>query len=107
MATRRKDSSGLSQAQVRAAGLLIAGLTNTQVAAELGIHPCTVAHWKSDERFVGYLNLLQHDANQMLLERVVATSSRALSALESVIDDPRVSWMQKMVITTRLLARLD
>ncbi len=107
MATRKKDSSRLSQAELRAAGLLVAGLSNTQVAAELGIHPCTVAHWKSNERFLGYMNLLQHDANQMLLKRVVAASTKALDTLERMVEDPNATWMQKLTISTKILQSLQ
>jgi len=107
MASKRKASSPLSQAQMKAAGLMVAGLSNEQVAAELGIHPCTVAHWKADERFTGYLTMLQHDANELLLERVVAASTKALDVLEQMIEDPKATWMQKLTISTKILEALN
>ncbi len=82
----------------------VAGFSDEQVAAELGIHPCTVAHWKADNRFAGYLTMLQHDANEMPLQKVVKASSKALDVLEQMIEDPKISWMQKSLIATRILA---
>ncbi|NJK64466.1 MAG: hypothetical protein HC921_18835 [Synechococcaceae cyanobacterium SM2_3_1] len=107
MASRRKSGSSLSQAQMRAAGLMVAGWSNEQVAQELGIHPCTVAHWKADQRFSEYLNLLQHEANQRILERVVAASTKALDHLEEMIEDPNSSWMQKMTVARKILETLN
>ncbi len=88
---------------MRAAGLLVAGMSNEQVAAELGIHPCTVAHWKSDERFEGYLSLLQHEANERLLQRVVESISKALDVMDRIIDDPKLPWTEKVKIGVRIL----
>ncbi len=85
---------------------MVAGFSDEQVAADLGIHLCTVAHWKADNRFAGYLTLLQHDANEMLLQKVVKASSKALDVLEQMIEDPKISWMQKSLIATRILAIL-
>ncbi len=48
MTSRRKPGTSLSHGQQRAAGLLVAGLSNEEIAATLGIHPCTIAHWKTD-----------------------------------------------------------
>ncbi|MEN9222792.1 MAG: hypothetical protein Q6M04_10185 [Thermostichus sp. BF3_bins_97] len=106
MAYRREQSFSLSQVQMRAAGLMILGWSNEQVAQELGIHPCTVAHWKSDSKFLGYLNLLQQEANERILEKVVAASTKALDALEQMIEDPKLSWMQKLNVAGRILETL-
>lgn len=86
---------------------MVAGWSNEQVAQELGIHPCTVAHWKADERFTGYLNLLQHEANQRILERVVAVSSKVLDHLEGMIENPNSSWMQKLTVAGKILETLN
>jgi hypothetical protein len=107
MASKRKAGSSLSHGQIKAAGLIMAGLSNEQVAQELGIHPCTVAHWKSDQRFLGYLNLLQHDANQMILEHLSSAFVEALNVLEQMVDDPKLSWMQKSMVATRILALIN
>ncbi len=50
--------------------------------------------------------MLQHDANEMLLQKVVKASSKALDVLEQMIEDPKISWMQKSLIATRILAIL-
>jgi len=52
------------------------------------------------------LSLLQHEANERLLQRVVESASKALDVMDRVIDDPKLPWTEKVRIGVRILGLL-
>jgi hypothetical protein len=42
--------------------------------------------------------MLQYDANEMLLQRVVAASTKVLDVLEQMINAPKATWLQQLTI---------
>ena len=91
--TRHPDAATrlLTPAQSSAVLLLVAGRTDAEAAAELGVHRCTVSQWKNHHpAFIAELNRTRDTVNAELSDRLRVLASAALRAIGDALesDDP-------------------
>ncbi len=78
----------ITDRHARAAELLVAGSTATEVANELEVSRETVSRWKSDPEFIARLNELRNEATNVAREKLRGLVARSVQVIEEVLADP-------------------
>jgi hypothetical protein len=86
-ATERNEVQPLNSRQLRAVDMLIAGMTNTEVAAEIGVDRTTVWRWGTDPFFRAELARRRHELWNSMADRMRALLPRAFDAFEKALDE--------------------
>ena len=87
----KKAARPLTPAQASAVLLLVAGRTDAEAAAELGVHRTTVSQWKNHHpEFIAELNRTRDSVHAELSDRLRVLASAALRAIGDALesDDP-------------------
>ena len=85
-----KTLKSLTPNQIRAAALMVEGLSGVAIAGALGIRAETVSRWKRAPAFAAEVRRLVDTAqNGTPRERTAALLPRAFDALQDALDDSR------------------
>ena len=83
---------GLSDAQMTAARMMVSGKRRTtkQIAAEIGVPPSTLSHWKSDPRFADAVKGLREQLHRVTVHSIVRGATSGVLAQEESLYRLRV-----------------
>ena len=75
----------LTGRRLRALELLAQGLSTTEVAAQVGVHPRTIRKWRSDPAFAEALEEATRETLRRTRQRLAALAHHACEALHGVL----------------------
>jgi len=75
----------LTGRRLRALELLAEGLSTTEVAAQVGVHPRTIRKWRSDPAFAEALEEATRETLRRTRQRLAALAHHACEALHEVL----------------------
>ncbi len=101
-----KKSKGLSPSQVKAATLLVSGMSATDVAKEIGIHPSTISVWKTDPQFESTMNVLLREQRDACKEKLRALGHDALSAIEEIMKNGKTPAKERLTAALKIVEML-
>lgn len=79
--------TNLSPKQLKAGPLIVAGESHKKVAEIVGVTPETISHWMANPYFEAYVNQLQHQMMDELLETLRRAGKKAATTLEDTIEN--------------------
>lgn len=101
-----KKSNGLSPSQVKAATLLVSGMSATNVAKEIGVHPSTISVWKIDPQFESTMNVLLREQRDACKEKLRALGHDALSAIEEIMKNAKTPAKDRLTAALKIVEML-
>ncbi len=78
----------LKPQQIAAATHLVAGASGRKTAELIGIAAETLSRWRQNPNFMAFLNQLKKDAVGDAREHLRSLNSRAVKAVEELLDSP-------------------
>lgn len=100
----RNHDSGVTPKQQATITYLLAGKSQKEAAALVGVHENQVGKWMQQPVFVAELRTGQRRALAMVVNRLSAGGSAAVDALASVMTDKTESTPNRLRAADRLLA---
>ena len=91
--------------RARAKELMLAGRTDREIAAELGVDPSTVWRWRTDPSFSEELDREQRERFAQVGERLSALVPRAVDTLGEILSDPATPPMLRVRCAETILDR--
>ncbi len=101
-----KKSKGLSPSQVKAATLLVSGMSATDVAKEIEVHPSTISVWKTDPQFESTMNVLLREQRDACKEKLRALGQDALTVIEDVMKNNKTHPKEKLAAAFKIVDML-
>jgi len=82
------DTKSLTRNQRRAITALLEHPTIGEAAAAVGVNPKTISRWLDESDFRSALHQAEGAAIDLSTRRLLLLADKAISALDSVLDDP-------------------
>lgn len=89
----------------RARELLADGMSDTEVARALTVHPTTVARWRRRPDFRAKLEAVQEARIEAAQSRMMALQGKAIGVWAATLDDPDASAALKCDVATKIIDR--
>jgi DNA-binding CsgD family transcriptional regulator len=89
----------------RAAEMAAGGRRNSEIADVLGVSARTVSGWRKEDSFKAQVEAISAAAREQVSHRLCALATKALAALEQILEDPEAERWARLRAAENILSR--